>query len=103
MLALALALGLGLGIAAITLLLGLTDALVDSAVSVDRTTIDVAVAWTTVRVMVVVEASDIVVSCAETDGARMMASAAMAGTKRMLVRLWRMEVFFCKQRWIQRE
>lgn len=87
-----LALALALVIAAITLLVDLTDALVavkdalvDTAASEDRTTIDVAVAWTTVRVTVVVEASDIVVSCAKTDGARMTASAAMAGTKRILM------------------
>lgn len=47
--------------------------------------VEVAVASTTVRVIVVVEASDIVVVCAKTEGAMRMASVAMAAVKRILV------------------
>ena len=77
---------------ATALLVGLIDVLVDRVVSDfsivadvpdDRTIVDVAVAWTTVRVMVVVEASDSVVSCAKTEGVRMKASVASVIAKRI--------------------
>ena len=81
-----------LGVTATALLVGLIDVLVDRVVSDfsivadvpdDRTIVDVAVAWTTVRVMVVVEASDSVVSCAKTEGVRMKASVASVIAKRI--------------------
>lgn len=79
-------LALALGVAATALLLGLLEVLVGTAVPEDRTTVEVAVAWRTVRVIVVVEASDAVVFCARTEGARMTAIVAMAALKRILMR-----------------
>lgn len=83
---------LALGVAAIALLLRLvyvlvaTLLLVATTVLEGRTMVDVAVAETTVIVIVVVETSDTVVACAKAEGARMTASVATAATKRILVR-----------------
>ena len=82
----ALGLGLGLAVAATALLLGLIDVLVDTAVVDDLRMVEVAVAWMTVCVIVVVIISDVVGSCAKTEGTRMTVSAAMAAVKRILLR-----------------
>lgn len=82
-----------LGVAVTALRVGLTDVLVDRTVSDfslvadvldDRTIVDVAVAWTIVLVIVVVEASKTVVSCAKTEGVRMTASVARVIAKRIV-------------------
>lgn len=77
---------LALGAAAMALVLGLASVLllVGTAVVEERTMVEVAVAWTTVLVIVVVEASDTVVSCAKTEEARMTESVAKAAVKCML-------------------
>lgn len=77
---------LALGVAAPALPLALTDVLVGTTFPDDRTMVDVAVAWYTVRVIVVVASPVTVVSCAKTEGARMTARVAMAAVKRILVR-----------------
>lgn len=78
--------GVGFCVAAAVLLLGLEYVLVGISELDDRTMVEVAVAWITVRVIVVVDSTASVVfsSCARMEGTRRTASVATMDVNRIL-------------------